>query len=287
MTLPSMIGGLTRDVVLDWCTRIDRGPYASLAVGERITFPNVEMTTTLSFAAAATSRVRLCFTLVVLPMHPAALIAKQVATLDVLSGGRVSVGVGVGGREEDYRALEARWEGRVPRLARQVATMRRIWRGERPFDDASAPIGPMPVQPGGPEVLVGALLPSAVRRAAPWADGLLGFSFGPDPAEVGAAFETARAAWRDAGRPAPRLVTSCWFALGSGGRAQMDAYARRYLGIFGDDLAGSLAALCTTVDAAALRDVVARVRDLGADELLLVPTSADPHDADRVADLLG
>jgi alkanesulfonate monooxygenase SsuD/methylene tetrahydromethanopterin reductase-like flavin-dependent oxidoreductase (luciferase family) len=286
LTLPTMVPGLDRGTVLDWCRRIDRGPFSSLAAGERITFPNQELMVTMAAAAAVTERVRLVFTVVVLPLHSPLLIAKQVATLDVLSGGRVTLGVGVGGREEDYRAAGAPWDGRVRRLGEQVGLLRRAWAGAIVVPDA-APVGPPPCQPGGPEILAGVLLPAAVRRASRWADGICGFSFGPDAGEIAASFAVAREAWAARGRPAPRLVTSCWFALGAGGPAQMDAYVRRYLNTFGAETAASLATLCTTTSATALRDVVHRIADAGADELILVPTTADPAEVDRVAELVG
>jgi alkanesulfonate monooxygenase SsuD/methylene tetrahydromethanopterin reductase-like flavin-dependent oxidoreductase (luciferase family) len=286
LTLPTMVPGLDRDTILEWARRIDRGPFSTLAAGERITFPNQELMVTMSAAAAVTERVRLTLTVVVLPLHSAALIAKQVATLDVLSNGRVTLGVGVGGREEDYRAVGADWPGRVRRLEEQVRLVRRAWAGDAVVPDV-APVGPPPRQPGGPEILAGVLLPAAIRRAARWADGLCGFSFGPDASEVAASFALARAAWRAAGRPAPRLVTSCWFALGPDGPARMDAYVRRYLGTFGAGAAEGLAALCTTTSAPALRDACRRIADTGADELILVPTTAEPDEVERVGDLLG
>lgn len=285
MTLPTMVPDLDRALLLAWMRGIDQGPFSTLAAGERLAFPNQEMMVTMAAAAAVTERVRLAFTLVVLPLHSTLLMAKQLATLDVLSGGRVTAGVGVGGREEDYRAAGAPFARRLARMEEQVAEMRRAWAGERVLDGVN-PIGPRPVQEGGPEILAGSLVAGSIRRAARWADGLCGFSFAPDPAEVGAAFEVARAAWRDAGRPAPRLVTSCWFALGRDARAQMDVYVKRYLGFFGADAAAGMAALCTTVSADALRDVARRIADLGADELILVPTTSDPDELARVADVL-
>jgi len=149
MTLPTMVRGYTRDTTVAWCRRIDAGPYASLSAGERITFHNQEQLVTLSAAAALTERVRVIATIVILPMHPVALVAKQAATLDVLSGGRFTLGLGVGGREHDYRAAEKTFERRLPRLDESVATMRRLWAGEVPFEGAD-PVGPMVVQPGGP-----------------------------------------------------------------------------------------------------------------------------------------
>jgi alkanesulfonate monooxygenase SsuD/methylene tetrahydromethanopterin reductase-like flavin-dependent oxidoreductase (luciferase family) len=193
----------------------------------------------------------------------------------------------VGGREEDYRAVDAGFEKRLSRLERQVATMRRTWAGEPPFPGA-APVGPRPIQAGGPEILSGSLNPASIRRAARWADGVCGFSFQPSAEEVAAGFEAARHAWREVGRAKPpRLVTSCWFALDPDGRAAMDAYVGRYLGIFGSDLAAEMARQCTTTSAAALSRVIREIADAGADELILVPTTGDPDCVDRVADLIG
>ena len=107
MNLPVMVPGLDRDLILEWCQRIDAGPYASLAAGERITFPNPEIMVTLSAAAALTQRVRIFFNVLVLPMHNAVLKAKELATLDLISGGRLTLGVGAGARKEDFRAVDA------------------------------------------------------------------------------------------------------------------------------------------------------------------------------------
>jgi alkanesulfonate monooxygenase SsuD/methylene tetrahydromethanopterin reductase-like flavin-dependent oxidoreductase (luciferase family) len=285
MTLPTMVPGLDRRTVLEWARRIDAGPFSTLAAGERIAFPNQEMLVTLAVAAGVTERVRIAFTVVVLPMHSTLLMAKQLATLDVLSAGRVTVGIGVGGREEDYRAAGASFDHRLTRMEQQVALMRRAWAGEVAMPGI-APVGPEPVQKGGPEILAGSLTPRSIRRAARFADGICGFSFGPDAGEVGAAFDVARAAWREQGRPAPRLVTSCWFALGKNARAEMDVYVRRYLDFLGTDTAASIAPLCSVVSPDALRDTIRAIAATGADELILVPASADPSELDRVADVV-
>lgn len=288
MHLPVMVPGLDRGLILDWSRRIDAGPFSTLAAGERINFPNPEILVTLSAAAAVTERVWISPSVLVLPMHSAVLIAKQIATLDVVSEGRVCLGVGVGGREEDYRAVgevfdASRWR----KLERKVHVMRRAWAGDRVVAGALRPVEPVPVQEGGPEVLVGALFEQSIRRAARWANGLQHFSFGPSTEEVERSFELARRAWKEAGRDAPpRLVAGCWFALGGGAREQMDAYLGRYLNFMGP-LAEKLAPTATTTSAHALADVARRMGDLGADELLLTPTTLDPEEVDRVADILG
>ena len=286
MNLPVMVPGLDRDTILDWSRRIDTGPFSSLAAGERITFPNPELMVTMAAAAAVTERVRLVLTVLVLPMHSAALKAKEVATLDVISGGRVTLGVGVGARVEDFRAVGARFDGdRMARLGRQVAVLRRVWAGE-PVEPGMMPIEPRPIQAGGPPILAGCLVPTAIRRAARWADGICGFSFGPAEEEIAFAFDTARRAWADVGRGQPRLVTSFWFALGRSARQQLDGYIARYLDFLGPGVAAQVAPTCTVTSVARLREAIREVRNLGGDEVILVPTSADPSEVDRVADLI-
>ena len=267
MNLPVMVPGLDRDTILEWARRIDAGPYSSLAAGERITFPNPELMVTISAAAAVTERVRLALTVVVLPLHSPVLMAKRIATLDVISGGRVTLGVGIGARIEDYRAAGAVFDTRrMKRMEGQIALMRRVWAGENVVEGALRPVEPLPLQPGGPELLAGALAPDSIRRAARWADGICGFSFGPSAEEIEFAYDTARQAWRDATRDgAPRLVMSFWFALGAKAREQLDTYLSRYLGFLGDDAAKALAPTVKTTTPAALREAARMLADLGTD----------------------
>lgn len=288
MNLPVMVPGLTRDIVRQWCQRVDAGPYSSIAAGERITFPNPEIMVTLSHAAAWTERVAVGFHVLVPPMHDAVLLAKQVATLDILSGGRVCLGVGVGAREEDYRAVGATWDSRLlTRLEKGVQTMQAVWNGTHVVENATRPVEPRPLQAGGPPLLAGVLMPQAIARVAKWADGITGFSFGPSREDVEMRFEGARAAWRDAGREkAPYLATGFWFALGSDPDEQVASYLERYLGFMGPDAGRALAPNIQSKSPGALRDALKMCQDLGADEVLLVPTSSDPDEVHRAADVI-
>jgi len=285
MTLPSMAGGLDRPTLLEWCRRIDEGPFSTLAVGERIAYPNVELFTTLAAAAAVTERVRLMSTIVVLPAHPAIEVATMAATIDVISDGRLTLGVGVGGRDEDYRALERSDARRHQVLDAQVATMRRVWAGDEP-EPGMHPVGPAPVQAGGPPLFSGALCPKSTARSARWAQGVAGFLLDPLTADVGRTFRRIESAWVDAGRTdAPTHVTSFWCALGPDGPARLHRYAVDYLAIFGDDIASAMADGCTAHSAAAVRDAIARLAAAGCDELLLVPTTVDLDELDALAEL--
>ena len=243
MNLPVMAEGVDGASILEWSRRIEAGPFSHIAVGERIGFPNPECMVSLSAAAAVTSRVGIMTNVLVLPMHSAVLKAKELATLDLISGGRLTVGVGAGARQEDFDAVGAPFGARrLSQLEGQVATLRAVWSGRHEVPGALAPVEPLPLQEGGPPVLSASLSPASIRRAARWADGICGFSFGPSLAEVEGSFEAARAAWREAGRDRPpRLVTSFWFALGRDARAQLERYLRRYLAFMGEDVAAKLA----------------------------------------------
>jgi alkanesulfonate monooxygenase SsuD/methylene tetrahydromethanopterin reductase-like flavin-dependent oxidoreductase (luciferase family) len=287
MTLPTMLPH-GRDEVLAWCRGIDEGPWSSLAVPERITFPSHSMVVQLAAAAALTERVRLWTTIVVLPSHHAVEVAKQMASVDRLCDGRLTVGVGVGGREHDYLAIGAAFTKRWSRMDDQVATMRRIWAGEPPFPGAD-PVGPPPVQPGGPPLIAGALGPKAIGRAARWADGVDGaWTLDGDEAAVRAAFDLIEAAWRAAGRDdEPHLSTSIWYALGDDAETRLRTYAYDYLKIFGEAAGqyGAQSVACFTPDA--LRRAVDNIATAGADELFLVPTTTDPDELARTRDALG
>ena len=288
MTLPTMVPH-GRAEVLSWCRAVDEGPFASLAVPERITYPSHSWVVQLSAAAALTERVRLWTTVVVLPAHDAVETAKHLASVDRLSGGRLTVGIGVGQREHDYRAIGGDMRRRWARMDEQVAAMRSIWAGEAPFVGAD-PVGPPPHQPGGPPLVAGVMGPKGLARAARWAAGVDdGASVvGVDGSVAGATFERIRAAWRTAGRDtAPHISASLWFALGPGAEDRLRRYCFDYLRGIGEGTARAMAARATCHTPEALREAVRTLERLGCDELFLVPTTADVAELDRTRDALG
>lgn len=289
--MPVMEPDLDGPTLEAWARAIDAGPFSSLCFGERVAFDNPDTLTLLGACAAWTSRVRLVVTVVVPQLHDPVMLAKALATADVISGGRLTVGFGVGGRDEDYRAAGAPLESRtMAGMAERVATMRAVWAGEQ-VREAPRRVGPAPVQPGGPELLVGTLGPRTIESAAAWADGLAGISLDLDLDGVARTFDQVRTAWAAAGRPAPRLTTSFWFALDDGdgsARAQVDAHLRHYFTWLPADLVEAM--LPGTGFAgtdAELKDVLAGLEELGADEVHLIPTGSDVRQVERVAALLG
>jgi alkanesulfonate monooxygenase SsuD/methylene tetrahydromethanopterin reductase-like flavin-dependent oxidoreductase (luciferase family) len=287
MTLPTMVahdGAQTRA----WCEQVDAGPWSSLAVPERITYPSHALMIELAAAAALTERVRLWTTIVVLPARDPVMTAKELASVDVLADGRLTVGVGVGGREDDYRAVSAGFERRWDRLDEGVARMRAVWRGEPPFEGAD-PVGPPPVQPGGPPLVAGAMGPKAIARAARWAAGVDGaWTLDGDEATMRAAFDLIDGAWRDARRTdPPHKSSSIWYALGPDAEDRLAAYARSYMRIFGDAVGDWAAGAARVSTPAALRAAVDSAAAAGADEFFLVPTTAHPAELDRTVEALG
>ena len=286
MTLPTMVADLDGENVLGWCRDIDAGPWSTLAVGERIAYPNQEMTAMMAAAAAITRRVRLATSVVVLPMHPAIAMAKWAATVDVLSGGRLTLGVGVGGRQEDYDATEAPASRRHQRLDEQVAAMQQVWAGGRPKAEIN-PVGPTPVQAGGPPLWSGAFGPKAMTRAAVWAEGIVGFQTDPLAAEAANPIAVALSKWEQAGRTdRPRMITTFWYGLGPDGEARVRDYALRYLIVLGPDTAEALAAKVTATSADAVRAALDHLQEAGYDEVLLVPTTGDRRELDATAELV-
>ena len=286
ITLPGMIPGTTPDTVLDWARRADAGPFSSVAIGERLLWPGHDLTVTLAAAATVTQRVRIVSTVVVLPLHSAVVIAKQAATLDVLSHGRLTLGIGIGGRDDDFRAVGAAYEKRHTRMEEQVAVMRRIWRGEPPAAGL-AHVGPRPVQTNGPEIIVGSVDPGAVKRVARYADGLSAWSFQPNVPALSETYKVMREAWSAAGRRgAPRFVAGFWYGFGDDASARVVSFVRKYMAYFGEDMATQIAKAVRTTTPQKITDTLRALADIGTDEVIAVPVSADLDQLDRLGELI-
>lgn len=283
VALPQMATGLDRDRLVAWCRGIDDGPFSSVSAGERITFHNLDGFTLCSAAAALTSQVRILVNVVVLPWHAPAMVAKELASLDVVSGGRVDVAVGVGGRQQDYAALGSPFSGRHGRLDAAVDEVRRLWSGGAAADGER--VGPEPIQAGGPPILASAMGPKSLARAARWASGVSGFTLLGDAGEAARLFRATEAAWVDAGRvDRPRLVTGSFVALGHDAPRTLHDFAETYLRVFSPDLAASLAAAMPLHDASRLVDLLDAIEAEGADEFIVVPATSDPRMLDALAD---
>jgi probable F420-dependent oxidoreductase len=135
----------------------------------------------LSFAAAATSTIGIATGVLLLPEHNPVHVAKQAASLDRLSGGRLTLGVGVGWSKEEFEALGVPFSRRGARTAEYVAAMRTLWRDDVASFDGEFTrfdrirVNPKPLRNRRIPIVVGGNSDAALRRVAAWADGWYGF----------------------------------------------------------------------------------------------------------------
>lgn len=274
--LPTTVPGISGPVLLDWARRAERHGFRTLGVLDRLVYDNYEPLVALAAAAAVTERITLAATVLIAPYRDsAAVLAKQVATIDHLSGGRVVLGVAAGGREDDFAASGARYPGRGRRLDAMVTQLRKVWDGGGPVPG----IGPRP--PGGaPMLLVGGHSPAAMRRAAAHGDGWIAGAGSLTPyAEL---VRRVQKAWAERGRTdQPRLVALAYVALGPGNRERAAAYLGEYYAYLGSRAEQVVAGVLT--DPGQLRARCAEYAAAGCDELLLFPGGSDPRQLDLIA----
>jgi alkanesulfonate monooxygenase SsuD/methylene tetrahydromethanopterin reductase-like flavin-dependent oxidoreductase (luciferase family) len=267
-----------------------------------ITTPCYDALTALMAAGAVTKRVRLMTSVLVVPLHNAGLLAKQTATIDKLTGGRLTLGIGIGGKKPilfgitgdasshanfpDYDAAPAPYEGRAARFDQQIAYMKRIWRGEAPAPGVP-PVGPAPARPGGPELLIGGFDDRAIARAARVAEGLTIFDHGPDVDKVERSFGLMRTAWEREGRSGePRLVASTYFALGPAVAEGKARFLETHYGYLSPDGRKRIGNTIQLTHEAALLSAIKAFESIGADEVLLVPIIPSLDQLERLGALL-
>jgi alkanesulfonate monooxygenase SsuD/methylene tetrahydromethanopterin reductase-like flavin-dependent oxidoreductase (luciferase family) len=283
VALPDIFG-ITGDLLIEWMHRIDEGPFSSIAVVDEIVSTSYDGITLLAALASATRNVRLVSTVIAGPLRNTTILAKQAASIDALSGGRLSLGLGVGELAEDFDAVGVALAGRGKRFDQQIIEMRRIWSGA-PMGPSGRPIGPTPVQSGGPELLLGGWAPRAMERIGRLADGYIGAIM----AEEMITDEQIRfieQSWKSNGRSGqPRFIQNIHFALGPDIEDQMDVYLERAYITSPDDI--PQIKRITPRTGHELREIIKRVEATGADELIFHPVSPDIDQLARLEDIIG
>lgn len=279
--LPTRSDAVTGEAMLAWAVRADSIGFSSLAVLDRVVFRQHEPLATLAAAAAVTARIRLLASIVLAPTRETTLLARQAATIDVLSTGRLTLGVGVGVRRDDYLATGSVFQQRGRRLDAQLPVLRRIWTGTHTDGDLG-PIGPAPTSPDGPELLIGGYVSAVARRVAMHGDGFMAPG-GGEPARVSGLWERILGAWAEANRSGrPRWVGSSYGSLGPTAEQDAEGYIRSMYAF--DPALAERRLRGIPTSPATLRDQIARHADMGVDEFIIRPCSTDPAFPDRLAE---
>ncbi len=281
--LPATIPGVSGALIVEWARRADVGPFSSLSLIDRLVYPNYEPLMVLAAAASTTRRIRLMTSVLVAPLRDTAVLAKQALSLDAISDGRFTLGVGIGNRGGDYLAAGVSFTDRGRRLERQVKELKRIWAGDAVSAEFGA-IGPSAVRPGGPELLIGGHSPIPLRRAGRLGDGFL--SSAGTPASVRADYDIVEAAWKAEGRLGrPRFVLGMYFALGPDAATRGGDSVRHYYAFRGAEAAERIVNSVPT-SAEAIREKLRGYESVGLDEVLLWPCIPELDQVDRLADLV-
>ena len=277
--LPNQVRDVRPAVIPEWAEVAEQAGFSSLSTVGRIAYPGVADTVALAGAAGATSTIGLLSTVLLATVWPPALLAKEIAGIDGISGGRLTLGVGVGGRADDFVAEGYGMDGRGQRFDQDLDIYHDIWNG-RPYagsDNPAVPRGTRQVP-----LLFGGSSPAAFKRMARRGAGYIAPSLRPEA--VAGTFDMARSAWREAGRAGePRLVAINYFAVGDAdaGRDDVHHYYRNFGNEVADLIAGGLRGTRDSI-----LEAVKAFQDLGADELILNPSVDDINEVSRLADIV-
>ncbi|HEX3173687.1 MAG TPA: LLM class flavin-dependent oxidoreductase [Solirubrobacterales bacterium] len=277
VALPNAVPGTSGKQLTEWARGAEARGFSSLGTIDRLLYDNYEPLTALAAAAAVTERIGLATTVLLGPLRTnAAELAKQALSVDALSGGRFTLGIGLGARDDDYEISGVDANGRGQRLDQMLERIEEIWEDDR--------VGPRAAD-RKPGLVVGGHAEASFARTARFGEGWIAAGSGPDQFRLGA--EKAQAAWADAGRDgSPRLMALAYFALGEDAEADAKASLGDYYAWLGEGIAGMIAAGAAK-DPETVRQHVSTYEQAGCDELFFCPSSSDPAQVDLLADAVG
>ena len=279
--LPNAVAGTTGAQLIEWARRADRAGFSTLASIGAISYPSYEELTVFAAAAAVTERVRLLSNVLIGPARGNAELAKQAATVDQLSGGRLTLGLGVGWRSTDYALTGREFSKRGALFDRQLEELRKAWSGEA-LQPGTRPVSPPPIQSPLP-IVIGGRSTAAVRRTVEHA---VGWTAGGMPPEAAGEFaKTVHSAWKDAGKEgSPRIYALTYFGLGdteSESRAKLQDYYQP----MGPEVANRIADNVLR-SPEAVRGALEAYAAAGVDELILDASVSDPAQVDLLAEVV-
>ena len=267
--------------LIEWARRAEARGFASLASIGRVAWPAYDELAVFAAAAAVTERIELLTDVLLAPTYGMARLAKLTASVDRLSNGRLTLGLGVGARPDDYEAAEEDFTTRGKRYDQQLEALHESWAG-RPPKGATKPFGPTATRERIP-ILFGGDPARAARRAVRW-DG--GFTIGGAPPEAAAGMvETFRAAYAEAGGAGtPRVVCLTYFGLGDHEEESI-RQLRAYYAFIAERAEWVAKSAARSADEVGAR--IDAFRQIGADELVFSPSVPDVDQVDLLADAAG
>jgi alkanesulfonate monooxygenase SsuD/methylene tetrahydromethanopterin reductase-like flavin-dependent oxidoreductase (luciferase family) len=273
--LPNAVPDTSGEQLTEWARRAEARGFSSLGTIDRVAYPNLEPLVSLAAAAAVTERIGLATTVLLGPLrrNPVAL-AKQVASIHKLSGGRMTLGIGLGGREDDYEISGVEMGSRGKELDAMLERIKEVWEG----DEMGPDHGTLP------RVLVGGSVDASFERAARFGDGWIAGGAPPDQ------FEEMRkkldAAWSESGREGqPQNAGLAYYSMGERAEDEAQAYLTDYYAWLGEETAGYIANSAAK-DAETAKQYVSAFEAAGCQELFFFPSSCDPQQVDLLADAL-
>jgi alkanesulfonate monooxygenase SsuD/methylene tetrahydromethanopterin reductase-like flavin-dependent oxidoreductase (luciferase family) len=280
--LPSAVQGTTRSQLIEWAREAEEAGFSTLGTIDRIVYDSYESIVALSAAAAVTERIGLATDVLLGPLRQnPAILAKQVLSLDALAGGgRTTLGIGLGGRDDDYEISGVDTSTRGEWADNALERIRAIWNGD---GELEAKVGPR--QGDGPSLLVGGSVQASFERAAKFGDGWTQGGAGPD--QFSEDLKNLQEAWKKQGRDGnPRTMALVYFSLGP----DAEENARRSLGSYyaylGEEAAGGVVGSAAT-DAETVKGFVSNFDGYGCEELIFFPTSSDPEQVSLLAEAAG
>ena len=262
---------------------LEARPIDSLWAGGHIASrnPSPEAMVGLARLATLTERVTVGTSILLLPLYPPALVAKQIADLDRASGGRVILGVGVGGEyPQEFNAVQVPIEERGRRTNEMIPLLRRLWTAQdvthdgRYYPMQDVKIHPPPVQPGGPPIIVAGRKEPAMRRAALLGDGWFPYLY--SPRRYADSVATIRESAADAGRDLAGFQWCVWVFLNinpDGDTAREEA-ARTMGGTYNQDFRAMIDSVAAAGTATEVAAKLQSFYDAGARHFVFLPATA-------------
>jgi probable F420-dependent oxidoreductase len=272
------------DHVVNFAKKCEAMGLHSMWTIDRIAYDNLEPLTILAAAAGATRKIRLGTSVLLPALRSPALLAKTVATLDFISSGRLTIGVGFGSRENDFTAVEVPFEARGSRAVECLQLMKRLWTEEnvthkgRFFNVQNLSLGPKPIQKPIP-IFTGGSAEVSLKRAGTWANGFIcGSSAIPEfPTTWQKIAQYARAAGRD---PKEIEKAGLTFMVINDDNTKavkiLEDYVMRYYGRLRGDVASTSLVGSTAVVAERIEAFLSK----GLDTLIIGLADPDPRQLD-------